>query len=370
MRAGSMSAMLLGLLASGCSSLVAKVFPLEDLPAPDGPFAVGVNFFEWVDPNREELFTTDPDDRRRLVGQVWYPATPSVVGERLPYLDRPDRRLDMISYQSGLPKFMIRHMAKVKTHAILGAPLLESATPLPLVLFSHGLSGMKNQNTIQAETLASHGFVVVSVDHAYDAFLTLFEDGTEADYRSADTENRQGDDFWAFRLPQLKTRTKDLVFVLNEIERLSVTDAFWAQVSLESVGAFGHSFGGATALMAATEDARIGRCLALDGWMLPVPTDIVRSGISKPFHYLGQAAWDDPLNYKKLDRFLAASSQGTKQLVPGTKHFDYSDAPQFSDLAKRFGLSGSLPRSELRALIDDTVLDFFQGKTMDTRDPD
>ncbi|MDA0762163.1 MAG: hypothetical protein O2949_11070, partial [Proteobacteria bacterium] len=72
----------------------------------------------------------------------------------------------------------------------------------------------------------------------------------------------------------------------------------------------------------------------------------------------------------KLDRVLAGSSQGTKQLVPGTKHFDYSDAPQFSDLAKRFGLSGSLPRSELRALIDDTVLDFFQGKTMDTRDPD
>ena len=81
----------------------------------------------------------------------------------------------------------------------------------PLVLFSHGLSGMKNQNTIQAELLASHGITVISVDHAYDAYLTIFADGTVADYRSSDTENRTGDAFWAFRLPQLKTRVADLV---------------------------------------------------------------------------------------------------------------------------------------------------------------
>ena len=65
------------------------------------------------------------------------------------------------------------------------------------------------------------------------------------------------------------------------------------------------------------------------------------------------------MNYKKLDKFLSASPLGQKQLEAGTKHFDYSDAPQFSNLAKRFGLSGEVSRPALRALINDAVLSFF-----------
>ena len=362
-RMQSVMAVFLSVLASGCTSLVSKVFPLDDLPPPSGPHPVGTKFFEWVDESRRENFTENPEDLRRLVGQVWYPAVRQTDLETLPYLDNPERRISMVSYQSGLPKFMVAHMARVMTNARLDAPFDESLGVRPLVLFSHGLSGMKNQNSIQAETLASHGFVVVSVDHAFDAFMTLFADGSVADYRSADTENRQGDDFWAFRLPQLQTRTADLRFVLDEIERRQVSDDFWRSVRITDVGAFGHSFGGATALMAAVEDSRIERSLALDGWMLPVPTEVIRRGTEKPFHYLGQLAWDDPLNYKKLDRFLQASPQGTKQLVEGTRHFDYSDAPQFSDLAKRFGLSGSLSRPALRTLIDEAVLRFFSEPT-------
>ena len=356
----SFAVMCFSLMASGCSAVVSKVFPLDNLPPPSGPHGVGTDFFEWVDYQRPELFTEDPEDYRRLSGQIWYPTTANSQAETAPYLDNPERRLDTIAYQSGLPKFLVAHMAQVKTNAVLAAPLKNTQDKLPLVLFSHGLSGMKNQNSIQAETLASHGFIVVSVDHAYDAFLTIFADGSEADYRSSDTENRTGEAFWAFRLPQLKTRVADLKFVIDEIERRgALQQPRWAQMDTTSVGAFGHSFGGATALLAAHEDQRISKSLALDGWMLPVPTEVVLAGTEKPFYYLGQAAWDDPLNYKKLDRYLTASPRGQKQLVEGTKHFDYSDAPQFSDLAKRFGMSGSMPRPELRKLIDETVLDFF-----------
>jgi len=348
---------------SGCSAVVSRIFPLDDLPTPSGPHGVGTDIFEWVDHTRPEHFVAETQKVRRLSGQVWYPAVTTPDPERWRYLDHPQRRLEMIAYQTGLPKFLVAHMAEVRTNAVFAAPWAMPADPLPLVLFSHGLSGMKNQNSIQAELLASYGFVVVSVDHAYDAFLTLFSDGSEADYRAADTQNRTGDAFWAFRLPQLKTRVADLRFVLDEIERRgALGESQWAKVDTRSVGVFGHSFGGASALLAAHEDARVGRSLALDGWMLPVPTEVVRAGTQKPFYYLGQAAWEDPLNYKKLDRYLAGSPQGQKQLVEGTKHFDYSDAPQFTDLAKRFGLSGSMSRLELREMINETVLSFFTDR--------
>ena len=54
-----------------------------------------------------------------------------------------------------------------------------------------------------------------------------------------------------------------------------------------------------------------------------------------------------------------SSATRKKQLEAGTKHFDYSDAPQFSNLAKRFGLSGEVSRPALRALINDAVMSFF-----------
>jgi hypothetical protein len=30
--------------------------------------------YHWVDGSRPELFSPDPDDRRELLAQVWYPA--------------------------------------------------------------------------------------------------------------------------------------------------------------------------------------------------------------------------------------------------------------------------------------------------------
>ena len=93
MKLQSISAVILALLASGCSSVISKVFPLDDLPSPTGPHAVGTQFFEWVDEARDELFTDDPSDQRRLAGQVWYPATATSDAARQPYLDGLDGML-------------------------------------------------------------------------------------------------------------------------------------------------------------------------------------------------------------------------------------------------------------------------------------
>jgi hypothetical protein len=112
--------------------------------------------------------------------------------------------------------------------------------------------------------------------------------------------------------------------------------------------------------MLSVKDDRVSKALALDGWMVPIPPEIIAAGTEKPFYYLGQATWDDPINYKRLNQFLKASPQAEKQLVSGTKHFDYSDAPQFSNMTKRFGLSGEVSRPELRNIINKAVIRFFE----------
>ena len=45
-----------------------------------------------------------------------------------------------------------------------------------MLLFSHGFSGLRMQNTAQFEELASHGYVVASVDHTYDSVITIMPD--------------------------------------------------------------------------------------------------------------------------------------------------------------------------------------------------
>ena len=114
----------------------------------------------------------------------------------------------------GLPKFLVNHIRDVQTHSLPNAALHPGANNLPLIVFSHGLGGMKTQNSIQAEELASRGYVVIAADHAFDAFLTLFDDGTTADYRSSG-RGITTEEFWAARGPQLATRTADVVFMLG-----------------------------------------------------------------------------------------------------------------------------------------------------------
>ena len=55
-----------------------------------------------------------------------------------------------------------------------------------------------------------------------------------------------------------------------------------------SIGVFGHSFGGGTAALSSYLDSRIDACLGLDAWFEPMPPTIINSGINIPFCWIGQ----------------------------------------------------------------------------------
>jgi len=57
-----------------------------------------------------------------------------------------------------------------------GAPVRRTGGRLPVVVYSHGAHEHRADNTIVVQELASHGYVVVTVDHTYDAF-SEFPDG-------------------------------------------------------------------------------------------------------------------------------------------------------------------------------------------------
>ena len=347
--------------ALGHRVIIPKLIPLSNLPIPSGIYGVGTRIFEWTDESRDEWFTEEIDDKRRLVIQVWYPSE-DTNSAPVPYLVSADKWLPALSVILELPQFLFDHLRNIGTHSFLNAPVNKQVENAPLVLFSHGIWGMRFQNTAQFEALASRGYIVASVDHAYDASLTLFKDGTIADFRSGYEGELSEEEFWALRNPQLRTRVSDIRFMIDTIGRKQNQGAeVWTAVDMENIGVFGHSYGGATSLIASIQDERIDAAIALDGWMIPVPLDVIDKGSNKPFYYIGRESWPDPLNYQQLNKFLERSSNQSTMFLSGTEHFDYSDAPLFSPYMKTFGLTGVIPAKELAQKLEDEIVSFFDN---------
>jgi len=345
----------------GHSVIIPKLIPLSNLPTPSGIYSVGTKIFEWTDESRDEWFTEEINDKRRIVVQVWYPSE-DTNSAPVPYLVSADKWLPALSGILELPQFLFDHLRNIGTHSFLNAPVNKQVENAPLVLFSHGIWGMRFQNTAQFEALASRGYIVASVDHAYDASLTLFKDGTIADFRSGYEGELSEEEFWALRNPQLRTRVSDIRFMIDTIgSKQNQGVEVWTIVDMENIGVFGHSYGGATSLIASIQDERIDAAIALDGWMIPVPLDVIDKGSNKPFYYIGRESWPDPLNYQQLNKFLERSSNQSTMFLSGTEHFDYSDAPLFSPYMQTFGLAGVIPAKELAQKLEDEIVGFFDN---------
>ena len=346
------------MLSIGCVSI-----PFNDIPKPTGNKNIATYSIELIDSNRLEWFTDSPNDLRKIMIQVWYP-TNEYEGEKELYIDYGDIRIKALADQFDYNPSLFRKLINIKTNSIKRA-VPSNDSSFPLIIFSHGLGGNRTQNTIMVEELASHGYVVIAIEHPYDANISIFDNGEIADYRSGINYQRRHsqkltpEEFWAIRLPQLKTRASDVSFVINQIEIGEFPSQLLKIIDSDNIGIFGHSFGGATSIYSSYVDDRIDACINLDGWMVVVPDDIINNGIGKNFMYIGQEQWDEKLNYQKLEAFIKSNPKSSKILIPGTTHYDFSDTPHMSKAAKLLKKSGQLNSSNLKNILNDLVVSFF-----------
>ena len=155
----------LGLVALVVAITPPLAFPVFQLPEPDGPYAIGTVTYDWVDTGRPEAFTAAPDDRRELMVQVWYPARPNPAARRAPYL-ADGMVLAPLARLLHMPDFVFQHLKYIRTNAMPGAPLTAGGR-FPLLIFSHGRGGFRQHNSLEIESLVSHGYVVAAIDHTY-----------------------------------------------------------------------------------------------------------------------------------------------------------------------------------------------------------
>lgn len=265
------------------------LLPVFRLPEPAGPYAVGVTAFEWVDASRPESYSPDPDDYRDLFVQVWYPADDVAGAKRLSPWGAIKGSDPALHHLLGfpLPDFFFNHLKLVKAHSYWDAPLSSAQETYPVLIFSHGYGVTLDQNTVQMEEHASHGYIIFSIAHPYDSFDVTYPDGRVVFMRqeiwnppdmAAYLEIRLLWNRYMVEMDWVKKEqlldeyyvrsgdretlalwVEDTVFVLDEIERLNrgeIPGPFAGRLNLGQLGLLGHSFGGTTAGEACSYDDR------------------------------------------------------------------------------------------------------------------
>src|SRR6266545_2059260 len=95
----------LGVLALAVSIVLPIVLPVFRFPPPTGPYAIGTLTYHWVDAGRPEDFTDDPNDRRELMVQIWYPAAGNPSSPRAPWLQDADAVTSAFARLFHVPEF-------------------------------------------------------------------------------------------------------------------------------------------------------------------------------------------------------------------------------------------------------------------------
>ena len=306
------------------------------LPAPTGAQAVGRTSFEWIDTARDEPFTDDPADHRELVIWMWYPAEPMPAAERAAYL--PGLWGDLIGDALGLD------LDRVAVQAVADAPVASGQPRYPLVLLSPGSGFMPAVYTALAEELASHGFIVVGVNHTYNSTVTVFADGRVVPAApEAQPQPTDIDEMRAAGVAMTEIHADDLAFVLDRLEQLDdETGPLAGRLDLSRIGVLGHSLGGAAAAELCRVDRRCDAGVNMDGL---VWGEAAATGVSVPFLLLmsehrpcAEVAELENVTVETCEGLEALFTEswrtvrdmaqpGSWLIIEGSRHGSYSDAP-------------------------------------------
>ena len=274
----------------------------------------------------------------------------------------------------------------------------------PLVIFSHGAFGYYQSNTSTYMELASHGYVVVSLDHPHHSFVTKDTSGKTITVDpqfirnsmylgSAEDGEVSEEEIFRTTREWVELRVEDIGFVLDEIKEQAeavkrgnfeadpdwyikkASDARPVEKVLEcidtgKIGVMGHSLGGAASVTIGRIRDDVDAVIDLDGTALgeelSYENDMYR-------YYEGK--YPAPLlmissesHQAAMDRYgtdyvnmavLANAKDGRYTYFVGSGHMNFTDLPLFSPfLASKLG-TGSIDAKKCIETMNGIILQFF-----------
>lgn len=239
----------------------------------------------------------------------------------------------------------------------------------PLVIFSHGSFGMKESNETLFRELASHGYIVCSIDHTYQCFSTKLSNGKKVRLSgqfmkevSADEPNKKPKQSLINFEKWMKLRTDDLNFVLDTVLKKSTEhnskDTIFDLIDHSRICVMGHSLGGSAALGIGRQRKDIAAVISLEA---PFLCDI--QGVNQKNEFIfdqsdypvpvlnvySDATWDHLNEWKQYAenvRLLSSESDQVRNVhLSGIGHFSLTDLSRTSPFLTRI-FDGGNPKEQ------------------------
>ncbi|MEV0193845.1 alpha/beta hydrolase [Kitasatospora purpeofusca] len=235
-----------------------------ELPSPTGHFAVGRDTLHLADHSRKDPWV--PTEDRKLMLSMYYPAVDR-TGTPAPYLAVPEAKA-LLTDRGQLADFTTpERVAATRTHSRTDALPRIAPQRYPLVVLSPGFTMPRATLTGLAEDLASRGYVVAAVDHAYESDGSLFPGNRLLGCKACEQVFPTGE------LNRVSDgRARDLSFVLDRITGPHPAWRYSWLIDARKIGLAGHSIGGNAASATMAADPRVDAGVNLDGtFFTPVP---------------------------------------------------------------------------------------------------
>ena len=268
---------------------------------------------------------------------------------------------------------------------------------LPLVIFSHGAFGYYQSNTSTYMELASHGYVVVSLDHPYHSFFTKDTSGktvtvdpvffkTALSVGGSDVPESE---IYDITSEWMRLRTADMNFVIDELKKAgsdnSLSTAWFFDdqdkdilifvlnaTDFDKIGLMGHSLGGATAVTVGRR-ADISAVIDIDGTMLGEETG-VEDGIvqinEEPYETPLLAIDNEEHHQAEVDAarnsyayanniVLKNATCGYETYFKNAGHMNFTDLPLISPALSNMLGTGSVDPGECIDTMNSIILRFY-----------
>jgi len=356
-------------------------------PKPSGKYVVGRTLLYCVDSHRTDPVAEDPNAKREFMVVVWYPAEPAASSSYAQWMPEP-----WVSSETDLLYYHRRHSDAPFTrdeaeHAIhdplsyseANVGIAKGGRSWPVLLFAPGAGVNTAFYSTFTEDLASHGYVVFGIEPT-GWVATTFPDGHKTPFskkRSDETAWITGTAFplWA----------KDLRFTLDQIAGWNSdrNSLFFHRLDLTKVGAFGHSFGGTSSILAALDDSRIKAVLNLDGFPFnvltgrpfPKPLMVIKHDVSAQYVQLPPDEHGKAVQAQveeELSSLYLKGSPGFRVDIADAQHMTFSDMAYlntWADSGRRYGTHDAGDGTDTVILIRDYIRAFFDNSLLGQASP-
>jgi dienelactone hydrolase len=342
---------LFGLLVLTVSVLVPTVvLPFYSLPELTGKYNVGTVVSDFTDKNRVEAFSDEKGKPREIAVQFWYPTDKK----------SSKTRVDISN-------------AKVST----------AQKNYPVLIFSHGAFGVRMSNASTFRELASHGYIVASIDHTYHSFYTSFADGRSIpiniqflnEAMGAQTDQLPLEKIYQITHDWLDLRTADIGFVIDSLKAGEIgTEGtlLKGHMDLTKIGLFGHSLGGAAAAQVSREREDVKAAIVMDGTMIGDITGlskddkdiITKERFSKPLMLMYGSLYQEQeakeTSYMpNINAFNHSTNTAYSLYIKNSGHLNFTDLPRISPfLSSKLGI-GTIDSLKCIKIVNSYSLAFF-----------